>query len=113
MPRPATVTALLKIVQEQSSVILRLTEALAARNSGFLPQLPSEGAFLARNTRVVPVSEAEEVFVPLPERVVRTIDAVPGVDDDMRAYLEELAATMLNEGMEEQLVVQMIAQGEQ
>lgn len=106
MPRPATVTVLLRIVEEQSSVIRMLTQQLAQR-------VPEPPQFPEQEIRAV--QENEVVYVQLPDRIADAIDLAPGVNagDGMREYLEQLAVSMLAEGMDEHLVVQMIAQGEQ
>lgn len=116
MPRPATVTTLLRIVEEQSATIRALTEALACQ---IQPSVTYNGEIVTHDVRKASLV-AEMALQPppsagyeLPERVVRMIEATPGLDDELRAYLWEMADKCLSEGMEEAWVVQMIAQGEQ
>ena len=126
MPRPATVTTLLRIVEEQSATIRALTEALACQiqpsvtySGDCVPYNGENGVSVTHDGRKASLV-AEMALQPsvsavyeLPERVVRMIEATPGLDDELRAYLWEMADKCLSEGMEEALVVQMIAQGEQ
>lgn len=117
MPRPATVTTLLRIVEEQSGTIRALTEALSCQ---LKPSVTSNGAFVTNNRAFVSdhgdvegYGDKETVIITLSEGISDAIDAVPGVDDEMRAYLEDMAAGLIADGMDERLVAQMIAQGEQ
>ena len=110
MPRPATVTALLGIVQEQSRVIAMLTEQLARKTV-------THGENLSRMTGIGAEPEltgdVSTVYVNLPERVQDVVRKCAFGDPAAHEYLETLAASLLSEGMDELLVVQMIAQGEQ
>lgn len=107
MPRPATVTELLAIVKEQSRVIAMLTEQLARKTV-------THGENLARVAEIgTQAGGVDTVYVNLPERVQEMVRRCSFGDMAMYEYLETLAASMLSEGMDELLVVQMIAQGEQ
>lgn len=107
MPRPATVTELLAIVKEQSRVIAMLTEQLARKTV-------THGENLSRIAGIgTETGEVNTVYVNLPERVQEMVRNRAFGDPAMYEYLETLAASMLSEGMDELLVVQMIAQGEQ
>jgi len=120
VPRPATVTTLLRIVEEQSGTIRALTEALAfqmlrstTNNDPFSPSVTNNRAFVSDSGDVEGYGDKETVIITLSEGISDAIDAVPGVDDEMRAYLEDMAAGLIADGMDERLVAQMIAQGEQ
>lgn len=116
MPRPATVTTLLRIVEEQAKAIVSLTAALSgARNCHETRNTGTQHAFVT-NTDLSAMTVAHKglpLGSQLPDDVQRAIDRVPGLDSDMRVYLEAWAAEALDGGTDAVQVVQMIAQGEQ
>jgi len=108
MPRPSTVTALLALVEQQSRTIETLSQALAS-------VIPPPQDFVG--APMISVSEMaaahDSLGDTLPERVRKAISMVPGLTPDFEDYLVSTANELLDAGMDEHLVVQRIAHGEQ
>lgn len=114
MPRPATVTELLAIVKEQSATIRMLTEQLRDKKvQEYVTNVPLVTNISPFVPETALQDEVSAVYVQLPERVQDMVRMRSYGDPALREYLETLAAQVLSEGMDEQQVVQMIAQGEQ
>lgn len=108
MPRPSTVSALLALLETQARAIESLSQALAA---GLTAPDDVVGAPMIS----LPEMQAahDSLGQSLPERIQKAISLAPGLTPELEDYLVSLANDMLEAGMDEHLVVQRIAHGEQ
>lgn len=103
MPRPATVTALLALVEEQAHTIRQQAQTIEALTSVVARKA-------ATPVRVAPARTGHQ---GLPQVVGDAIRAAAFGDAALREHLEEWAWDAIASEMEPALVAQQIAQGVQ
>jgi hypothetical protein len=103
MPRPATVTALLALVEEQAHTIRQQAQTIEALTSLVATKAPAP-------VRTVPARTGHQ---GLPQVVGDAIRTASFGDAMLREHLEEWAWDALAGEMEPELVAQQIAQGVQ